>query len=75
MKSRAECPLGELKRSTIGVVGYGQIGRYVCELALALGMRVVVTTPGADVANPPLIQLGLEDLLAASDYVICLAAA
>jgi D-3-phosphoglycerate dehydrogenase len=65
----------ELKGSTIGVVGYGQIGRYVCELALALGMRVVVTTPGTDVANPRLIQLGLEDLLADSDYVICLAPA
>ena len=65
----------ELKGSTIGVVGYGQIGRHVCELALALGMRVVVTTPVTDVTHPPLIRLRLEDLLATSDYVVCLAIA
>ena len=65
----------ELKGSTLGVVGYGQIGRHVCELALALGMRVVVTDPGTDVAHPRLMQLGLEDLLATSDYVVCLAPA
>jgi len=40
-----------------------------------LGMRVVVTTPGPGVVSPPLIQLGLEELLAASDYVVCLAPA
>ena len=65
----------ELKESTIGVVGYGQIGRYVCELALAFGMRVVITTPGASLANPPLVQVGLDDLLAIADYVVCLAPA
>lgn len=65
----------ELKGSTIGVVGYGNIGRYVCELARAFGMRVVVTTPGTGVVPPPLIQLELEGLLATSDYVVCLAPA
>ena len=65
----------ELKGSTLGVIGYGQIGRYVCELALALGMRVVVNTPGANVVNAPLVQVALEELLAAADYVVCLAPA
>jgi D-3-phosphoglycerate dehydrogenase / 2-oxoglutarate reductase len=65
----------ELKGSTVGVVGYGNIGRYVCELARALGMRVVVTTPETGVVAPPLIQLPLEELLAGSDYVVCLAPA
>ena len=65
----------QLNGSTIGVIGYGQIGRHVCELALALGMRVMVTTPGASVANAPLVQVGLEELLATADYVVCLASA
>jgi D-3-phosphoglycerate dehydrogenase len=65
----------ELKGSTLGVVGYGQIGRHVCELALALRMRVAVTTPETGVVNPPLVQLGMDDLLATSDYVVCLAPA
>ena len=65
----------ELKGSTLGVVGYGQIGRYLCELALALGMRVVVTDPGKIVAGSRLVQLSLEDLLATSDHVVCLATA
>ena len=65
----------ELKGSTIGVVGYGNIGRYVCELACAFGMRVVVTTPETGVVPPPLVQLELENLLATSDYVVCLAPA
>lgn len=65
----------ELKGSTVGVVGYGNIGRHVCELAHALGMRVVVTTPGTDVVAAPLTQLSLEELLATSDYVVCLAPA
>lgn len=65
----------ELKGSTLGVVGYGNIGRYVCELACAFGMRVVVTTPETGVVPPPLVQLELEDLLATSDYVVCLAPA
>jgi D-3-phosphoglycerate dehydrogenase len=65
----------ELTGSTIGVVGFGQIGRYLCELALALRMRVVFNDPGKVVANPRLIQLGLDDLLATADYVVCLAPA
>ena len=57
------------------MVGYGNIGRYVCELARGFGMRVVVTTPETGVVAPPLTQLSLEELLATSDYVVCLAPA
>ncbi|HEY5672137.1 MAG TPA: D-2-hydroxyacid dehydrogenase [Malonomonas sp.] len=40
-------PLLELAGKTIGVVGYGQIGRQIAQVALAFGMRVLVST-----ANP-----------------------
>ncbi len=65
----------QLKGSTLGVIGYGQIGRYLCEIASALGMRVLVTDPYATVANASLMQVGLPQLLAESDFVACLAVA
>lgn len=65
----------ELKGSTLGVIGYGQIGRYLCELGLGFGMRVVVADPHANVANPRVAKLDVAELLAASDFVVCLAPA
>ena len=65
----------ELRGSTMGVIGLGQIGQYVSDLALAFGMRVLVTTlpPFAD--NHAITLLDLPTLLAESDFVICLAPA
>ena len=65
----------ELRGATLGVVGYGQIGRRVCKLAIALEMRVLVTSPEADHVHPPLVRRTLDELLAESDYVVCLAPA
>ena len=66
----------QLAGSTLGVVGYGAIGRRLAALGAALGMRVLVTDPYAQV--PPgaaAEQVRFEDLLAASDVVVCLAVA
>ena len=35
----------ELRGSTLGVIGLGQIGQHLADLALAFGMRVLATTP------------------------------
>lgn len=40
--------MGDLYGATIGVVGYGSIGREVGRLAKAFGMRLVATMVGAD---------------------------
>ena len=65
----------QLHGATVGVIGYGQIGRRLCDLCVALGMRVLVSDPHASVSNPSLRQVDLATLLAESDYVVCLAIA
>lgn len=65
----------ELRGSVLGVIGYGQIGRYLCELAQAFGMRILVATPGKIPAQPALRQVPLPQLLAEADFVVCVAPA
>ena len=61
----------ELRASTLGVIGYGAIGREVVRLGNALGMRVLVNDPYAKGIE----QTDLHALLAQSDYVVPLAVA
>ena len=69
-------PMGrQLRGATLGVIGYGQVGRYQCELGLAMGMRVLVSDPHTKVDHAAMVQLELSELLAQSDFVVCLAVA
>lgn len=65
----------ELRGSTLGIVGFGGIGRYVCDLALAFGMKVLVTTPQPIEPREAVQQVALPALLAGADFVACLAPA
>lgn len=65
----------ELRGATLGVIGYGQISRYLCPLGLALGMQVLVSDPHARMEEGGPAQVGFDELLARSDYVVCLAVA
>ncbi len=65
----------ELRGSTVGIVGFGQIARHLAGLVQAFGMRVLVSDPHARVAQLGLQQVELPMLLAESHFVVCLAAA
>ena len=65
----------ELRGATLGVLGYGQISKYLCELGLALGMTVLVSDPYAEVDKPGLRQVDFDGLLRQSDFVVSLALA
>ena len=65
----------QLAGSSAGIIGYGSISRYLAPLLKSLGMTVRVSDPFATVDEPGIAQVTLDDLLADSDYVICLAIA
>ncbi len=65
----------ELRGSTLGVIGLGQIGQYLSDLALAFGMRILVSDPYPVAVHPMLQHVPLPVLLSRSDFVVCLAPA
>ena len=65
----------QLKGATLGIIGYGAIGRYLAPLGVALGMTVLVADPYAKVEDAALHHVPLETLLAESDFVVCLVVA
>jgi len=65
----------QLAGSRIGIIGYGSIGRYLAEIAKVLRMEVLVSDPFVTINDGAIRQVSLDELLAASDYVVCLAIA
>ncbi len=64
-------PIVELDGLTIGIVGYGAIGRAMARVAAAFGMQVVAHAPRipADSGPVPVRFLPLEELFATADVV------
>jgi glycerate dehydrogenase len=62
-------PLVELSGKTLGIVGYGRIGRRVAAVARALGMRVLVHTRTPPDDDTGIACVELDRLFAESDVV------
>lgn len=65
----------QLAGTTIGIIGFGAIGRAVAPLAAGMGMRVLISDPYVKVEDSRFCQVDLPTLLADSDHVVCLAVA
>jgi len=64
-----ERPLIELAGLTLGIIGFGRIGRTVAEIAIALGMDVIAYTPRPKVLPAEVRAVDLETLFRESDVV------
>jgi glycerate dehydrogenase len=60
-------PVVEMNALTLGIVGYGRIGRAVADVARALGMRVIALRRGGREQDVPTVDL--DTLLRESDVV------
>ena len=65
-------PVSELAVKTIGVIGYGNIGRRVCEIAKAFNMRVLVNTAHPEKYNDAKVEFVDTDTLFAEADIVSL---
>lgn len=63
-------PLHELSGKTLGIVGFGKIGRRVSEIAKAFGMKVLAYSPSGRKDNAGYVEFcDLDTLSGASDFI------
>jgi D-3-phosphoglycerate dehydrogenase len=65
----------QLAGSTVGIIGYGSIGRYLAPIAKSLGMTVLIADPFVTIDDTGIEHVALDELLVRADYVVCLAVA
>lgn len=62
-------PFYELSGKTLGIVGYGAIGKKVAKIALAFGMKVLIYTRTAPQNDNTVEVVSLDELMTRSDVV------
>jgi glyoxylate reductase len=63
-------PGGSGRRKTLGIIGYGRIGRAVARRALGFDMDVIAYSPGhTGIGEHGAAYTGLDELLQRSDYI------
>jgi D-3-phosphoglycerate dehydrogenase / 2-oxoglutarate reductase len=65
----------QLMGSTVGIIGYGSIGRRLAAVTRILGMNVLVADPFATPQIADVEHVSMDVLLSRSDFVVCLAIA
>lgn len=70
-------PLGLVQGSTLGLVGFGSIGRALAPLAQALGMKVLAVRKGGEDFGVPGVEraASVEELFSRADHVVLAAPA
>ena len=69
--SYTDFPIMELAGKTMGIVGYGHIGKATARIASAFGMKVRVFSSKPQTELPEVVKTELDDLFRLSD-VLCL---
>lgn len=64
-----DIPIYELSGMTLGIIGFGSIGRKVAQIALAFGMKVIASTRTVPENYPEVSFVSLDELLENSDVV------
>ncbi len=59
----------ELFRKTVGIIGFGRIGKETADRASALGMKVVYTNRRGEIEGSKYTYLPMDELLKTSDFV------
>lgn len=62
-------PIRELAGQTLGIIGYGELGKAVADMAAAFGMNILVAQRPGSPGKPPPGRVALQQLLAESDIV------
>ncbi len=62
-------PLVELQDKTLGIIGFGSIGRGVAAVARAFGMKVLVHTRTPSAVGTGVLHTSLDNLFAQSDVI------
>lgn len=65
---RTSVPVGDLDGATLGIIGFGNIGRRVKAIAEAFGMAVLAYDPVAEVPESNKVE-SVDEILGASDIV------
>lgn len=63
---------GELRNKTLGIIGYGSIGRRVGKLARAFGMQLLIADPSIaaeEINEPGIRKATLDELFPQSDFI------
>ena len=62
-------PVRELAGQTLGIIGYGELGKAVARMGEVFGMKILVAQRPGTRGKPPAGRVSLPQLLAESDFV------